>query len=270
MSATLSIVSSVADDLKRDSRTCTDAENLARNILARIESVTAKLKSLEDDIRRLWAEFDKLKAGETILGCTTKKEFCERKLKRTPRALQYLLAGGNLANASPQVALERSEIISPPEPTSPAAPIRPATKANQPKRPEPVYHAPAKPETHWISKENGCPSGKRAFDSCESLHEARKAEGKPQPVSYFNCRQCGRIHMDKGQTADRHVTFYPAPPPSPSVPATSKTVQLREWFTKKFKAFKVQPRSDGNYDLTLFAITPAQVKAIGNFLAGKK
>jgi hypothetical protein len=202
----------------RHSSTYTEAENLARNIISRMDSVTAKLKNLEDDIRRLWLEFDKLKSDETILGCATKKEFCERKLNRTPRAVRYMLDGGNLSN-------QRTEEIISPIPAPPAEPSQYAAKADQPKRPAPVYHAPTKPETHWISKENGCPSGKRAFDSVEALHEARKAEGKPQPVAYFNCRQCGRIHMDKGQTADRHVTFYPAPP-APSAPAKPKPVAL--------------------------------------------
>jgi hypothetical protein len=69
----------------------TPAEQLAKNILSRLESVSAKLKSLEEDIRRLWVEFDNLKPGETILGCATKKEFCEKKLHRTPQAVRYML-----------------------------------------------------------------------------------------------------------------------------------------------------------------------------------
>src|ERR1700693_1709671 len=69
----------------------TPAEMRARSILSRIESLSAKLKSLEDDIRALWIDFDNLKAGETILGCRTKKEFCEQKLHRTPQAIRYML-----------------------------------------------------------------------------------------------------------------------------------------------------------------------------------
>jgi hypothetical protein len=104
MSAALAVMED-----NRHSATYTEAENLARRVLARMDSMTAKLKSLEDDIRRLWLEFDKLKAGETILGCATKKEFCERKLNRTPRAVRYMLDGGNDS---------RGETISP----APAAP----------------------------------------------------------------------------------------------------------------------------------------------------
>jgi hypothetical protein len=33
--------------------------------------------------------------GQVILGCTTKKQFCEEVLRRTPRAVRYLLDGGN-------------------------------------------------------------------------------------------------------------------------------------------------------------------------------
>lgn len=80
---------------------CTDAERLAKGILARMDSIVAKLRNLEDDIRKLWDEFDKLKDGETILGCKTKKEFCKRKLHRTPRALQYLLYGRTEAKPAP-------------------------------------------------------------------------------------------------------------------------------------------------------------------------
>jgi hypothetical protein len=100
----------------RHSSTYTPAENLARQIISRMDSVTMKLKSLEDDIRNLWIEFDKLKAGETILGCATKKEFCERKLNRTPRTIQYLLAGQSNSNDRPRSeprVESRSELSSP-------------------------------------------------------------------------------------------------------------------------------------------------------------
>jgi len=90
------------------SSTYTPAEMRARSIISRMEGFAAKLKTLEDDLRALWLDFENLKAGDTILGCATKKEFCEKKLGRTPRAIQYMLAGGNPNNT-------RSEIISPVE-----------------------------------------------------------------------------------------------------------------------------------------------------------
>ena len=88
----------------------TPAEMRARSIISRLDSVCAKLKTLEDDIRILWVDFDNLKDGETILGCATKKEFCEKKLQRTPRTIQYLLAGQSNSNDRP-----RPELSSPVE-----------------------------------------------------------------------------------------------------------------------------------------------------------
>jgi hypothetical protein len=101
----------------------TPAEMRARSILSRIESVSAKLKTLEADIRALWLDFDNLKTGETILGCATKKEFCEKKLHRHPRTVQYLLAGQS--NPIDRPHKEPSELSSPaPAPEPAATPAR--------------------------------------------------------------------------------------------------------------------------------------------------
>ena len=88
---------------------------LAQQIIDGIESLTATLKEREDDIRQLWKEFDKLPKGESILGCRTKKQFCEKHLHRTPRAIRYMLDGGNPNNN------KRGEIISPAPPDAPQA-----------------------------------------------------------------------------------------------------------------------------------------------------
>ena len=79
-------------------------EKLAQRVIERVTVIAVKLVELQDDIRELWAEFDRLAPGETIAGCATKKEFCERMLHRTPRAIRYMLAGGNQ---------KQGEIISP-------------------------------------------------------------------------------------------------------------------------------------------------------------
>jgi len=127
-----------------------------------MDSVTAKLKSLEDDIRRLWLEFDKLKAGETILGCATKKEFCERKLNRTPQAVRYMLnpdlreskqclrpesapAKSATANKSELVAVPQHQSEEPqfdrhPTPPAPTAPTNQAGKSR------PVPETPSTPD----------------------------------------------------------------------------------------------------------------------------
>ncbi len=86
-------------------------EALANQVIRDIKSLTTKLSALEKSIRALWVEFDNLTGGEAILGCRTKKEFCERKLNRTPRAIQYMLAGGNPSNhrQEPQEHQEHQE-----------------------------------------------------------------------------------------------------------------------------------------------------------------
>ena len=70
-------------------------EALAQRVITGCSLIAPKLKALADDIRSLWAEFEALKPSETIYGCATKKEFCTAHLGRTPRAVRYLLAGGN-------------------------------------------------------------------------------------------------------------------------------------------------------------------------------
>jgi hypothetical protein len=68
-------------------------EQLAKRVIRQVRALTPKLKELEADLRRLWVEFEKLPKGERILGCQTKAQFCEKKLHRTPRAIQHLLYG---------------------------------------------------------------------------------------------------------------------------------------------------------------------------------
>jgi hypothetical protein len=79
-------------------------EALAQRVITGCRLIAPKLKTLADDIKALWAEFEALRPGETILGCKTKKAFCEAHIGRTPRAVRYLLGGGNH---------NRGEIVSP-------------------------------------------------------------------------------------------------------------------------------------------------------------
>jgi hypothetical protein len=79
-------------------------EALAQRVITGCHLLAPKLSALADDIRALWVEFEDLRHGESILGCATKKEFCSTHLGRTPRAVRYLLAGGNH---------RRGEIVSP-------------------------------------------------------------------------------------------------------------------------------------------------------------
>lgn len=74
-----------------------EREVLAQRIVARLDALTPKLVEFEEDIRLLWAEFESLTRSETIMGCKTKREFCSKYLQRSPRSVQYMLAGGNLS-----------------------------------------------------------------------------------------------------------------------------------------------------------------------------
>jgi hypothetical protein len=97
-------------------------EALAQRIVEKCSVMLVALADLEDDIRSLWDEFERLPKGETILGCTTKKEFCE-KLGRTPRAVRYMLDGGNQNNGGEIISPAKAgtlaeaiaEIVVPPE-----------------------------------------------------------------------------------------------------------------------------------------------------------
>jgi len=70
-------------------------EALAQRVVEGYKIVCRKLKDMEEDIRALWAEFDALPAGDTIMGCKTKTQFCAKYLDRELRSVRYMLDGGN-------------------------------------------------------------------------------------------------------------------------------------------------------------------------------
>jgi hypothetical protein len=72
-----------------------DREAIARKLADVFRTIFAKLKEHKEDIAFLWAEFDNLTPDETIMGCSTKEAFCDTVLKRSYRAVCYMLAGGN-------------------------------------------------------------------------------------------------------------------------------------------------------------------------------
>ena len=65
----------------------------------RAEFVAASLEvsgqQIASHVRQLRSDFRALKTGETIMDCKTWTEFCKRVLKRTTRAMRYVMAGGN-------------------------------------------------------------------------------------------------------------------------------------------------------------------------------
>jgi hypothetical protein len=60
-----------------------------------VKTAFAKFAAHKGAVEALWAEFALLQGGETIHGCHTKTEFCEKVLGRSIRAVQYMLDGGN-------------------------------------------------------------------------------------------------------------------------------------------------------------------------------
>jgi hypothetical protein len=320
-------------------RVYSSAEMRARSILSRMDSIAAKLKTLEADIRILWEDFDNLKAGETILGCATKKEFCEKKLHRTPRAIQYLLAGQSNPEDRPHKPSELSSL-----PVEPAHKPSGSVSCTCPDCGEPfssyrllkehgreVHNVPSddiavflrrangetepeaatpSEETHWISKDNRCPTGKRGFEFPDEIWQLMRAEVSIGPTDFIayigQCGYCGRCHRDKDQSGHkentpshlvRHQTWYrpdelneqpqlstniePEPPQSvtPSAEPTvkSRMTLLREWFAAKYPAFKLVSAAydmrqfgrvgrNGRFDLTMYSLTPSEVKAVGELL----
>jgi hypothetical protein len=55
----------------------------------------ANWQQLAPHIRQLRSDFRALKPGETIMNCKTWTEFCKTVLKRSTRAVRYIMAGGN-------------------------------------------------------------------------------------------------------------------------------------------------------------------------------
>lgn len=85
-------------------------EALAQRVADGVTAACAKLAEYRADIEALWQEFAALKPGETIMGCTSKTQFCDVVLNRSMRAVQYMLNGGNPDNQ------KQREIISRPKP----------------------------------------------------------------------------------------------------------------------------------------------------------
>jgi|SRR5690348_5073814 len=88
-----------------------DSESLGIFVRDGILGVATKLVELKPYVDELYKRLDR---GEVILGCKTKKDFCQSVLRRTPRAVRYMLAGGNYARGgetvSPQTELNQESM----------------------------------------------------------------------------------------------------------------------------------------------------------------
>jgi hypothetical protein len=101
--------------------TVIDREALAARVTAVFQGVFARLTDHKADIDNLWTEFSLLRGEETISGCRTKTDFCQKVLGRSIRSVQYLLTGGNpVAKRKPSP--KRHETVSLPDPAAAPAP----------------------------------------------------------------------------------------------------------------------------------------------------
>jgi len=82
------------------------SEALGIYVRDELHGVAQKLIELKPYIAEVWR---RLESGETILGCTTKKQFCKL-VKRDPRTVRYMLAGGNNVRTTPAETFSADEI----------------------------------------------------------------------------------------------------------------------------------------------------------------
>ncbi len=142
-------------------------EALAEKVVAAF----AKLAAHKTDIKNLWKEFEKLQPQETIRGCKTKTEFCEKHLGRSIRAVQYMLDGGNHS---------RGETVSP------------ITKEYTPAYPKEYDNTDPnfKPVKGWVK---GFPPRTPLEFSDYQEWESDETEGvweRPEKVTGKQCPQC--------------------------------------------------------------------------------
>jgi hypothetical protein len=68
-------------------------EELALFVAETNGNVLRKLAELQPYLEELWSRFSRLDKSQSIYGCRTKAEFCEKCLHRNIRAVQYMLYG---------------------------------------------------------------------------------------------------------------------------------------------------------------------------------
>jgi hypothetical protein len=85
------------------------AEKRASHLLAQLNALCVKLKELKEEIALLRDDFKNLKGQEKIAGCKTWKEFCQRRLHRTDRAVRKLLGAEKSSALEPAATALKPE-----------------------------------------------------------------------------------------------------------------------------------------------------------------
>lgn len=70
-----------------------DSESLGQYVAASVVGILNKAEALRPYYEELWRRFSALKEGETICGCATRTEYCEKILHKTIRSVQHVLYG---------------------------------------------------------------------------------------------------------------------------------------------------------------------------------
>lgn len=75
-------------------------EELGRYIRAETIGLLRRVNELRPFFDELWQRFSRLGGGQTICGCKTRTEYCERVLHRSMRSVQYILYGREASDPS--------------------------------------------------------------------------------------------------------------------------------------------------------------------------
>jgi hypothetical protein len=90
-------------------------EELGEYVASESVGILKRMDVLKPFFVELWKRFDRLKDGETIQGCRTRTEFCDKILHRTRRSVQYILHGRT--NTKPLLAPQNHKREIPANPT---------------------------------------------------------------------------------------------------------------------------------------------------------
>jgi hypothetical protein len=90
-----------------------EADKRADFVIAAMGALTAKLREFKPQIEESRRDFRKLKGNQTIAGCKTWAEFCEKKLHRTDRAVRKMLADPKPSQANEQQSHAEQSSASP-------------------------------------------------------------------------------------------------------------------------------------------------------------
>jgi hypothetical protein len=263
----------VSSQLHTSPRTLTNNE-LGEHVEQIALVVGQTLADLKPFIEELWRRFDQLEGRETIRGCHTKKEFCEKVLGKTARAVQYMLAGGNSHDYRNNTSGEtRNHFVSDTETTAVTdARIDWTTKfkVGDVAAIENFFGRTENPSYRLGEVNKVTPSyvtcaelkfGVNGVSALNRLYIGDIAtKNQLKTFSYREWRfPDGRVDKKMNMVCEGFDAVKAIPKKKLSV------AELHTWFKRRYAAVTLSGKS-GLYDLTLNNLTQHQVKIIGQFL----